>query len=90
MSGGQANNVTWRVDSIMGGSWELGTITQSNPAVYTAPDSVLSQAAVQVLAISEDDTTSCDSCSATITFNTVYVNPSPATRSAPISAAGKI
>lgn len=76
VSGGQANNVTWYVDSIMGGSSELGTITQSNPALYTAPDAVPSPDAVQVMAVSADDTTRCDSCAVTVTFNTVYVNSS--------------
>ena len=77
VSGGKAENVIWYVDSIMGGSSELGTITQSNPAVYTAPDAVPTPDAVQVMAVSADDTTSCDSCAVTVTFNTVYVN-SPA------------
>jgi len=76
VSGGQAENVIWYVDSIMGGSSELGTITQSNPAVYTAPDAVPTPDAVQVMAVSADDTTSCDSCAVTVTFNTVYVNSS--------------
>ncbi len=76
VTGGQADNVIWYVDSIMGGSSELGTITQSNPAVYTAPDAVPAPEAVQVMAVSADDTTRCDSCAVTITFNTVYVNSS--------------
>jgi len=76
VSGGQANSVTWYVDSLMGGSSELGTITQSNPAVYTAPEAVPLPAEVRVMAVSDDDTTSCDSCAVTVTFNTVYVNSS--------------
>ena len=36
--GGCATDITWYVNHISGGSSEVGTITQSNPAIYRAPD----------------------------------------------------
>ncbi|MBD3179744.1 MAG: DUF1565 domain-containing protein [Candidatus Latescibacteria bacterium] len=76
VTGGTSNTVEWYVDSISGGSPELGTITQGNPATYTAPDTLPYPASVQVMAVSQADSTRSDMCTVNLTFHTIYVNSS--------------
>jgi len=47
----------WYVDDILGGNSMLGTITQSNPATYTAPPAVPGAEEVVITAVSQTDTT---------------------------------
>ncbi len=74
VSGGETKKVKWCVNDILGGGSTLGTITQTNPAIYTAPDEVPVPAAVMVKAVSEEDAAEQDTCRVTICFTTVYVD----------------
>jgi hypothetical protein len=74
VTGGQANTVDWYVAGIEGGNTTVGTITQGNPATYTAPDAIPTPALVLVRAVSTDDSTKSDSCQVTVTFDRIYVN----------------
>jgi hypothetical protein len=74
VTGGQSNTVDWYVGDVLGGNATVGTITQGNPATYTAPDGVPIPRTVVVRAVSKDDAAQSDSCEVTLTFVTVYVN----------------
>jgi len=65
--GGETKEVSWFVDEILGGNDTVGTITQSNPAVYTAPSAVPPSDTVVVQAISVEDETKGDACQVVIT-----------------------
>lgn len=60
--GGETKEVDWYVDEILGGNSTVGTITQTNPAVYTAPTEVPPSDTVVVLAVSAEDETKADAC----------------------------
>jgi hypothetical protein len=74
VTGGATNTLEWYVSGISGGDAIVGTITQGNPATYTAPDGIPAPATVVVRAVSVDDSTVTDSCLVTITFDRIYVN----------------
>ncbi len=74
VTGGAANTVDWYVAGILGGNTTVGTITQGNPAMYTAPDETPVPSMVLVRAVSTDDSTSSDSCQVTVTASRIYVN----------------
>jgi len=74
VSGGVTNEVVWYVDDIEGGNTTVGTITQSNPATYVAPDGVPPHGTIEVRAVSTEDTTRADSCEVTVTFDRIHVN----------------
>lgn len=76
VTGGAANAVEWYVADVLGGNTAVGTITQTNPATYTAPDQRILSGPVAIKAVSTEDTTRLDSCLVTVTFNTVYVDKS--------------
>lgn len=66
VSGGKSKKIKWYVDDVLGGSSTVGSITQTNPASYTAPEMVPDPAAVMVKAVSEEDAAKQDSCCVTI------------------------
>jgi hypothetical protein len=74
VSGGSSGAVDWYVNDMYGGSSVVGTITQTNPATYTAPGSVPSPEVVVVKAVSQDDASEMDNCTVTITFTVVHVS----------------
>jgi len=74
VTGGALNTVDWYVAGVLGGNTTVGTITQGNPATYTAPDETPVPSMVLVRAISTDDSTCSDSCQVTVTFDRIYVN----------------
>jgi hypothetical protein len=57
-----------------GGSEEYGTITQTNPAIYTAPDRMPQPEQVTVMAVSAHDARRADGCVVTLRFTVVYVD----------------
>jgi hypothetical protein len=71
---GQASQVDWYVNGIQGGNATIGTISQANPATYTAPDSIPSPATVTLRVVSRQDSTKADSCRVTIQFTVFHVN----------------
>jgi hypothetical protein len=74
VTGGTANTVDWYVAGVMGGNTTVGTITQGNPATFTAPDGAPVPSMVLVRAVSTDDSTRSDSCQVTVTDSRIYVN----------------
>ncbi|MBI5374374.1 MAG: hypothetical protein HZA77_03000 [Candidatus Schekmanbacteria bacterium] len=54
--GGADKSVSWYVNDVLGGDSSVGTITQSNPAVYTAPAAPPNPATVTIKAVSTSDT----------------------------------
>jgi hypothetical protein len=74
VTGGATNGVEWYVAGILGGNTDTGTITQGNPAVYTAPEVLPAEETMMVRAVSVDDSTVSDSCLVTVTFDWIYVN----------------
>lgn len=69
-------DVEWYVNGVMGGDSVFGTVTQTNPAVYTAPDSVPEPAEVVVMALAGKDRSKVDTCSLTVRFTQVCVSVS--------------
>ena len=61
-----APDCEWYVNGVLGGSAEDGTITQENPAVYTAPDAVPALGIVEIKAVTDDDDAFEDVVSLTI------------------------
>jgi hypothetical protein len=76
VTGGESKDVNWYVNGTLGGNATVGTISQANPATYTAPASVPAPATVTVKAVSREDTTKFDSCLVTVKLTTVHVNVS--------------
>jgi hypothetical protein len=74
VTGGTTGNVMWYVDGIAGGNTTVGTVTQTNPATYTAPDEVPSPDSVRVVAISQEDVSKADTCLVKITMTTIHVD----------------
>lgn len=54
--GGADKSVSWYVNDVLGGDSSVGTITQANPAVYTAPAAPPNPETVTIKAVSTADT----------------------------------
>jgi hypothetical protein len=65
----------WYVDDVLGGNSSLGTITQDNPATYTAPYGVPGDGRVTITAVSRDDSSLSDSDTLAVAFTVTYVDP---------------
>jgi hypothetical protein len=76
VTGGTTNQVQWYVNNSLGGNSVLGTITQTNPATYTAPDEVPVPDSVRVIAVSQEDVSKRDTCVVKIGISTFYVDAS--------------
>jgi hypothetical protein len=74
VNGGETKSLDWYVNGVLGGTSEIGTISQANPSVYTAPDSIPAEATVTIKAISGESPTKMDSCRVTIQFTVLHVN----------------
>jgi len=68
------SDITWYVNHVSGGNSEFGTITQTNPATYTAPDRTPYPATVSIMAVSDEDQSRAAGCDVTITHTRVYVD----------------
>jgi parallel beta-helix repeat protein len=66
--------VTWYVNGILGGNTTVGTISQANPATYSAPEAIPAQATVTVSAVSDEDTTKSASGKVTVRFTMIHVD----------------
>jgi hypothetical protein len=64
----------WYVDGILGGNAMRGTITQANPATFTAPPAVPQGGTAIITAVSRSDTTFTASDTLTIAFTVRYVD----------------
>lgn len=64
----------WYVNGYLGGDHWVGTITQTNPAIYRAPEELLASAAAVIKCVAAEDPTDSDSCLVTLTFSRVYVD----------------
>jgi parallel beta-helix repeat protein len=71
---GEASEIDWYVNGVLGGGAAQGTISQTNPATYSAPEAVPVQATVTVKAVSREDTAKADSCKVTVKFTVIHVN----------------
>jgi len=71
---GEASEVDWYVDGILGGNLTQGTISQTNPAVYSAPEVIPAEATVVVRAVSREDTSKAAICQVTVKFTVIHVN----------------
>jgi hypothetical protein len=74
VANGQASEVNWYVDGVLGGNSTVGTISQANPATYTAPEAIPAPATFTVRVVSSEDTTKADSCRVTVKFTILHVN----------------
>ncbi len=64
----------WSVDGVLGGDAEKGTITQGNPATYTAPTSVPAGGTVEISAADRSNDSFEDAASVTVLFTILYVD----------------
>jgi parallel beta-helix repeat protein len=64
----------WFVDGVLGGSSQKGTITQGNPATYTAPSAVPAGGRVTILAVSRDHAALSAADTLEIVFTIKYVD----------------
>jgi parallel beta-helix repeat protein len=64
----------WYVDGTLGGSSQKGTITQANPATYTAPSVVPAGGRVVITAVSRVDSTFTASDTLRVVFTIKYVD----------------
>ena len=76
VTGGTTNEVQWYVNSVLGGDPALGTITQTNPATYTAPEEIPDPDSVRVVAVCLEDASKSDTCMVTIVMSAIYVDAS--------------
>ena len=74
VTGGTTGDVMWYVDGIAGGNSTVGTVTQTNPAAYTAPDEIPGPDSVMVVAVSQEDVSESDTCVVKVVMTTIYVN----------------
>ncbi|MFH1865556.1 MAG: hypothetical protein ABIK85_06705, partial [Candidatus Eisenbacteria bacterium] len=63
----------WYVEGILGGNAMTGTVTQTNPATFTAPPAVPSGGAVGITAVSRENSAFSASDSIRIVFTIRYV-----------------
>ena len=68
------SDITWYVNHVSGGNSEFGTITQTNPGIYTAPDQMPYPASVSIMAVLDEDQSKAAGCGITITHERVYVD----------------
>jgi len=68
------SSVIWYVNHVKGGNSEYGTVTQTNPAVYAAPDRMPQPERVTIMAVSAHDARKADGCVVNITFTVVHVD----------------
>ena len=68
------SSVIWYVNHVPGGNSEYGTVTQTNPTVYTAPDCMPQPERVTIMAVSEHDARKADGCVVSVTFTVVHVD----------------
>jgi hypothetical protein len=66
----------WYVDGVLGGNSMLGTITQTNPATYTAPPAVPAAGEVVISAVSQSDSTMTASDTLAVLFTIKHVDVS--------------
>ena len=66
--------VDWYVDGVLGGTAATGTITQDNPATYTAPATIPGAGAVAVEARLRSDPSVTAADSLTVLFTVLYVD----------------
>ena len=64
----------WYVDGVLGGNPATGTITQTNPATYTAPPVVPPGGSVEISAVSRADTTFVAEEEVDVLFTIKYVD----------------
>jgi hypothetical protein len=64
----------WYVDGVPGGEPSVGTVSQSNPAVYTAPATVPAAGYVEISAVSREDTTYAAAGTLSVAFTVRYVD----------------
>jgi hypothetical protein len=74
--GGKTKAVDWYVNHLLGGDSELGTITQTNPATYTAPGIIPSAETLRIFAVSQEDNTKADTCRFDVEFSVIHVDGS--------------
>jgi hypothetical protein len=74
VSGGETKALDWYVNHILGGDSEHGTITQTNPATYSAPGVIPSAETLMIIAVSREDDTKADTCFFNVTFSVLHVN----------------
>jgi hypothetical protein len=74
VNGGVNKDLTWYVNGIENGNNVVGTVSHNSPATYVAPDVLPDHTAVEVRAVSVEDTTKYDSCMVTITFKVIHVD----------------
>jgi predicted outer membrane repeat protein len=74
VTGGGDLSVDWYVDGVFGGDSISGSITQTNPATYSAPDTLPSEPEIVIKAVSRQNASKMDSCMVTLVFTTVYVD----------------
>lgn len=72
--GGCGDGLRWYVNGVEGGNATLGTVTQTDPVTYTAPDVIPGAASIAVKAVSREDETQSGSCLVTVVFTTLFVN----------------
>jgi predicted outer membrane repeat protein len=74
VNGGETKALDWYVNHLLGGDSEHGTVTQTNPATYTAPDIIPSAETLMIIAVSREDDTKADTCRFDVVFNVRHVN----------------
>ncbi|HVP56847.1 MAG TPA: DUF1565 domain-containing protein, partial [bacterium] len=72
--GGDSKAVDWYVNGAFGGQVTTGTVTQTNPTTFTAPEAVPVEPVVQIKAVSQEEPSIADSCVVRIAFTTIHVN----------------
>jgi hypothetical protein len=75
IKGGGDQGVTWYVNDIENGNEIYGTITGGAAATYSAPDYLPVPATVTVKAVSVEDTTKLGTCTLSIVFRKMFVDP---------------
>lgn len=85
----------WYVDGVLGGNAQKGTITQSNPAAYTAPPAIPAGESVVITAMARSDSTWTASDTLDVVFTIRYVgganstdNPAAGTWTNPYETVG--
>ncbi|MFZ1946608.1 MAG: DUF1565 domain-containing protein [bacterium] len=74
VANGDPAMVAWYVNGVLGGNSTTGTVSQSNPATFTAPEAVPGEPTITIRAVSQQDSTKADSCRVTVEFTIIHVN----------------
>ncbi|MFH1218985.1 MAG: DUF1565 domain-containing protein [Candidatus Eisenbacteria bacterium] len=75
VTGGKTGDVDWYINDVLGGGSALGTVTQTNPATYTAPESFPPvDVQIVVKAVAREDTSKVGSCLINLGLTKIYVN----------------